>query len=239
VLIADNISKQFGPVQALHGVSLTLQPGRITVVLGPSGSGKTTLLRCLSLLAPPDTGRFQLDAYDYTFPSTIPVIVPSAMGVVFQNLALWPHLTLRENILLPLRLRNLMSHEPYVALLIKTLSMERFIDRLPREVSGGERQRAALLRALALRPAYLLLDEITSALDVEQVSAVLHELERLKADGVGVMLITHLLRFARRTADQFLFIDQGRVIETGPITQLDQPQSERLRSFLHHVSDAS
>ena len=163
----------------------------------------------------------------------------SRMGVVFQNLALWPHLTLRENIALPLRLKKGITDDPYMAQLIETFGMKDFVDRYPRQVSGGEKQRAAIVRALTLRPPYLLLDEITSALDVEQVVVVLHELERLKREGVGILLITHLIGFARRAADRFIFLIKGRIVEEGPTDQLEKPQSPRLQEFLRHLERAT
>jgi ABC-type polar amino acid transport system ATPase subunit len=161
------------------------------------------------------------------------------VGVVFQNLALWPHLTLRENILLPLKLLERASNLNYVAALIEAFEMSGFVDRLPRQASGGEKQRAALVRALALRPTYVLLDEITSALDVEQVSVVLRQLENLKREGIGILLVTHLIGFARRAADKFVFLSNGQMLEAGTIDQLNRPQHERLRMFLQHVIGAS
>lgn len=241
MLAVTNIYKRYRGALGLEDVTVTIQPGELTVALGPSGGGKTTLLKALALLAPPDSGTWELDGQCRRFPShDASGDIHPTIGVVFQNLALWPHLTLRQNILLPLQLRALESDTAaYVDELIALFDMQTFLDRLPHQVSGGQRQRAALVRALALRPKYLLLDEITSALDVEQVAMVLQELERLKAAGTGIFLITHILGFARRAADRFVFLSGGRVLESGDIAQLDRPGHERLRSFLAHVSVAS
>ena len=225
----------------LDDVSVTIKPGELTVVLGPSGSGKTTLLRAISMLDLSDAGTIDIDGdiYQGTKRLVTSPEIYSRMGVVFQNLALWPHLTLRENIALPLRLKKGITDDPYMAQLIETFGMKDFVDRYPRQVSGGEKQRAAIVRALTLRPPYLLLDEITSALDVEQVVVVLHELERLKREGVGILLITHLIGFARRAADRFIFLIKGRIVEEGPTDQLEKPQSPRLQEFLRHLERAT
>ncbi len=241
MLAAVQISKTFSGAAALKNVSVQIAPGELTVVLGPSGSGKTTLLRCISLLETPDSGSVEIDGRMFaqlSAPETWREIYPR-VGVVFQNLSLWPHLTLRQNILLPLTLRGGGTSDPYAAQLIETFGMRGFIDRLPRQVSGGEKQRAAIVRALVLRPSYLLLDEITSALDVEQIVVLLRELERLKGDGVGILLITHLLGFARRAADRFIFLDEGQIAEQGTAEQLTTPRSPRLRSFIDHLVQAS
>jgi ABC-type polar amino acid transport system ATPase subunit len=242
MLLATQISKSFGASEALRDVSVQVGPGKLTVVLGPSGSGKTTLLRCISLLDVPQSGRVEIDgqAFSAATPGQVPEGLYPDMGVVFQNLALWPHLTLRENILLPLKLtRRTDADHPYVRQLIDTFGMNGFVDRLPHQVSGGEKQRAAIVRAMALRPKYLLLDEITSALDVEQVVVLLGELERLKREGVGILLITHLLGFAHRAADSFIFLDHGRVVEQGMVAQLKAPQTSRLQTFLRYLVQAS
>lgn len=241
MLAASQISKSFSGVAALQNISVVLMPGELTVVLGPSGSGKTTLLRCISLLELPDSGSIEIDGHTYTHSTarTAGQELYSRVGVVFQGLALWPHLTLRENILLPLRLKRGSTDDPYVAQLIEAFGMGSFVDRFPGQVSGGEKQRAAIVRALVLRPSYLLLDEITSALDVEQVVIVLRELERLKHEGVGILLITHLLGFARRAADHFIFLSDGQIVERGPAVQLENPQSRRLQGFVRHLSQAS
>jgi len=123
--------------------------------------------------------------------------------------------------------------------LIERFEMREFIHRFPNQVSLGQRQRAALARALVLEPRYILLDEITSALDVEQVASLLGYLEILRERGIGVLLVTHLLNFARRAADQIVFLDHGRAIESGGPEMLDHPTSERLRKFLSAVNAAT
>lgn len=226
----------------LRGIDIEIEPGKITALIGPSGSGKTTLLRTLALLEKPDSGRIWIDGASYNFPlsngTKIRVPYPR-VTVVFQQLFLWPHLTLRQNITLPLRNRNGHGQSAYVDELLAIFGMENFIDRYPNEVSLGQRQRAALVRALALNPEYILLDEITSSLDVEQVSAILSHLQMLRDKGIGILIITHLIGFARRAADQIVFQDGGRILERGGKEMLDNPKQERVRRFLSIIESAS
>jgi len=219
----------------LDGIDAIVQPGAITAVIGPSGGGKTTLLRALSLTHPPDAGRIAIDGVDYLFPAKGEIVPPwPGVTVVFQQFHLWPHLTLRENIALPLRCAGLAAGEiaERVAALSGRFGMERFLDRHPNQVSGGQQQRAALARALALRPRYLLLDEITSALDLEQARILFDHLLELRREGMGLLLITHFLGFVRESADHVLFLDQGRVAESGAREILREPATERLQRFL-------
>ena len=244
MLTATAIRKTYpGGPEILQGVDLQLAPGKITCLIGPSGSGKTTLLKCLSMIEPASSGQIAFDDRNYAFPlprgQREPQPAPwPELTVVFQSLFLWPHLTLRENILLPARNVN-PAAEKDIDGMIKVFEMEAFIDRFPNEASGGQKQRVALARALILNPKYILLDEITSALDVEQTARILTKLSHLKERGIGVLLITHHLAFARRAADQVVFMDEGKVVEVGPPSLLDQPQSARLREFLSVVEIAA
>jgi ABC-type polar amino acid transport system ATPase subunit len=243
MLTANNLSKSFGENRVLHDISLTIMPGTITTLIGPSGSGKTTLLRALAMTDTPDAGTLQMDDAQYLFP--LPAnqkLSPNPwprITAVFQQLFLWPHLTLRENIMMPARNIPRPTLDSELQELIAALDMESFIDRHPNEASLGQRQRAALARAIMLQPRYILMDEVTSALDVEQVSNILHFLPRLKSRGIGVLLITHALNFARSAADHVIFIDAGGIVESGTVTLLDAPQTPRLQQFLSLVKAAS
>jgi ABC-type polar amino acid transport system ATPase subunit len=242
MLIGQNIKKSFGGNEVLRGVDITVKPGKITVLIGPSGGGKTTLLRSLALLDAPDSGTISIDDTSYKFPlHQGQRITPPwpRLTVVFQQLFLWPHLTLRQNIELPLRKRKMIEGNEHLEKLIEAFDMSHFINRYPNEASLGQRQRVALARALVLEPAYVLLDEITSSLDVEQVSVILSHLQALRDRGIGVLLITHLIGFARRAADQVVFLDDGEVVEDGRPELLDSASHERVQRFLSVIQSAT
>jgi ABC-type polar amino acid transport system ATPase subunit len=238
MLEAESLSKSYGRRLILDDIGFQVRPGEITAIIGPSGGGKTTLLRLLAFLEPPDQGVIAVAGQRHVFPSRVPPPAPwPDLTVVFQQLFLWPHLTLRENICLPQRrdpvARALSDH------LIEVFSLSEAADKYPNQASLGQRQRAAFIRAVGLRPTYLLLDEVTSALDVEHVALVLAELDRLRAEGMGILLVTHLIGFAAESADQVVFLANGRVGEKGTANILKAPATERLSKFLSLVRAAS
>ncbi len=238
MLRAIGVRKLFGSTQVLDACEFAVSPGEIAVVVGPSGGGKTTLLRAISLIDPPTTGVIEVDSDSYKFPCrSMPTPPWPRLTVVFQQFFLWPHLTLRQNIELPLQLRGV-ADPAYVANLIEEFQMTNLIQRYPNAVSTGERQRAALIRAIALRPRYLLLDEVTAAQDVERVALVLRKVQALRAEGVGIVIVTHALSFARRAADAVYFVDGGTVTREGDGTILDSPSGPRFRQFLADMNQA-
>ncbi|MFN3650354.1 MAG: amino acid ABC transporter ATP-binding protein [Armatimonadota bacterium] len=234
MLVAKDIKKVFGRTAALQGVSLTVAPGQITALIGPNGCGKSTLLRAVALLDPPDSGTVTVDDQEYVFPprgGKSPAPPWPKLTMVFQQLFLWPHLTIRQNLTLPLR-KSGQAANGKIDALIDVLDMEEYMDRFPNQVSLGQRQRAAIARSLVLEPKYLLLDEITSALDVEQVGAVLNQLKAVREQGTGILLITHLIGFAKQAADQVVFMRSGKIEEAGGPEILTSPKSENLNKFL-------
>lgn len=243
MLTARNLSFAYDDGKTVfNNVDLDIDLGGITVLIGPSGTGKTTLLRCLALLDPPCSGEIAVDEQRFSFPIPAGGHAPAPwphLTAVFQQLFLWPHLTLRENILLPVRLNGLEDGHEELDKLIEAFDMGAFIERYPNEASLGQRQRVALARALMLKPHYLLLDEITSALDVEQIAKILGYLKTLRGQNIGIFLITHLLGFARHAADQVLFMEGGTIAERGTPDILKNPQTERLFQFLSVIAAAS
>jgi len=237
MLSADKICKSYGGNRVLSDVSLSVERERVSVLIGPSGSGKSTLVRNLSLLEIPDSGDVVIDSNRYAFPMQASgSIAPwPDVTVVFQQHFLWPHLTLQENVLLPCARRpgcvDVAEH------LQDVFGVREILSRYPNEVSMGQCQRVALIRALALQPRYILLDEITAALDVEQTGEILRYFLETSASGMGILLVTHLLGFARRLLDvrsggNVYFLDEGRIVEYGTSEILTQPRSERLARFL-------
>jgi polar amino acid transport system ATP-binding protein len=240
-LTADQISFGYNDRNIFENVSLTVAASSITALLGPSGTGKTTLLKCLAMLEMPQQGKITIDDKLYAFPLTPDRSAPQPwpeLTVVFQQLFLWPHMTLRQNILLPVKHRDAAEVQAKLAELVELFGMKEFLDRYPNETSRGQQQRVALARALMLKPRYILCDEITSALDVEQVGKVLECLNLVRDQGVGILLITHQLGFARRSCDEVVFMDGGKIVEQGGKQHLLQPQTERFAQFLKMVEAA-
>lgn len=239
MLRCSNIAMRYGDSRVLHDVSFSVEPGRMTAIIGPSGAGKSTILRILACLEAPDSGTIEIDGEEHHYPLADDVAMPRPwpkVTAVFQQLFLWPHMTLRENISLPLRLRKCSDATTRIETLIARFDMAEFVDRYPNEVSGGQRQRAAIARALALKPAYLLLDEITSALDVEQAASIIEHLDDLKDEGIGILMVTHYLGFLQRSAEHIVFMEDGTVAEAGGREILSSPHSKGLQRFLKAFS---
>jgi ABC-type polar amino acid transport system ATPase subunit len=176
-----------------------------------------------------------VDDAEYRFPEPDSRMNPPwpMVTMVFQQLFLWPHMTMQQNILLPVQKRGITAADrDLFDQLAKTFRLDKVLDKYPNQASLGERQRVALSRALFLRPRYLLLDEITSAQDVEYVQVILKHLQGLKSAGVGLLFVTHMLGFAGRLADQVQFLDNGEVVESGPVSILSSPQTERMNRFV-------
>ena len=240
MLSAKNITKKYQGKVVLDEITLEINPGTITSIVGPSGAGKTTLLRSLAMLEFADKGEILIDDTKYSFPIKKLEHNPwPNITIVFQSLFIWPHLTLRQNILLPLGENISDKHTKHLEELINLFSMGQFIDRHPNEVSLGQKQRAAIVRALILKPKYLLLDEITSSLDVEQIGIILSHLDVIKKQGVGIVIVTHLINFAKNVSDQVIFIDQGKIIESGTKEVLINPKNDRIVRFIKMIEQAS
>jgi polar amino acid transport system ATP-binding protein len=241
-LVLEGVRKAFGPRVVLDGIDLTVAAHEVVCLIGPSGSGKSTLLRCIDLLERLDGGRILLDGSDITGRGVNPNDVRRRVGIVFQSFNLFPHLTLLENVVLaPRRVYKVPKRraEAEGRELLQRFGLGDKVDDYPDRCSGGQQQRAAIVRALAGDPELLLLDEVTSALDPELVGEVLAVIRDLADRGMTMVLATHEMGFARDVAHRVAFLHEGRVLESGPPAELfAAPQHERTRQFLRRVIEA-
>ncbi|MGC5032057.1 amino acid ABC transporter ATP-binding protein [Micromonospora sp. DT229] len=242
VLRCRGLRKVFGDQVVLDGLDLTVAEHQVVALIGSSGSGKSTLLRCINLLEDLHDGTIELDGEDITAPGVDPDKVRRRIGMVFQSYNLFPHLSVLDNITLaPRRVhrRARAEAEARARELLERVGLGAKADAYPDRLSGGQQQRVAIVRALANSPRLLLLDEVTSALDPELVGEVLTMIRDLKAEGMTMVLATHEMGFARDVADQICFLDAGRVIESGPPSQvLADPVHPRTRQFLTRIIEA-
>lgn len=251
VLVVEDLHKSFGDIEVLKGVSLTAQRGDVIAMLGSSGSGKSTFLRCLNLLETPNAGRVTVQGETIAMAEKRGLPVPAdprqverirtRLAMVFQGFNLWAHMTALENVVEApihvLKLSKAEAHQRAEALLRKVGIWEQR-DAYPAHMSGGQQQRAAIARALAMNPDVLLFDEPTSALDPELVGEVLTVMRDLAEEGRTMIVVTHEMGFARDVATKVVFLHQGRVEEEGPPEEVfGNPRSERFRQFLARTRD--
>lgn len=229
-----NVTKRYGKGRGIENVSLTLQAEQILGILGPSGSGKSTLLRLIAGLETPDEGAILIDGAEID-----PKKHRRSVGVVFQQFNLFPHLTALENITYPLIYVHGYAKKGAEALansLLKRFHMEKHAHKKPAELSGGQNQRAAILRAIAIRPKILLFDEPTSALDPIMTAEVLSLIAEIKHESSYCLLATHHVHFARSVTDVIAFMSKGRLIETSVNPQFfENPSTEEAQSYLAKV----
>jgi len=232
----EGVRKSFGDNLVLDGIDLSVTHGEVLVVIGPSGSGKSTLLRCVNLLEPIQEGRIFLEGVEITGKGTDVSAVRQRIGIVFQQFNLFPHLTAIDNLTLaarrirrmPRRDAETRAHE-----LLATVGLEEKAHQHPHQLSGGQQQRVAIARALMMDPHVMLFDEVTSALDPELVGEVLVVMRDLAKTGMTMLVVTHEMHFARDVGDRVVFMDEGRIVEQGPPTEvLDHPKKERTQQFL-------
>jgi polar amino acid transport system ATP-binding protein len=239
ILRIEDVHKSYGNLQVLKGVSLTVQPQEVVVLVGPSGSGKSTLLRCINLLSPPTKGRIWLEDQDITAPGVNQDRVRQRIGMVFQEFNLFTHLTALGNVMIGLtRVRKMRKSE---ARDLAMFELERvgLADRAyyyPAQLSGGQKQRVAIARALGMDPHIMLFDEPTSALDPELTGEVLAVMQKLASEGMTMIVVSHEMGFARQVADRVVFMEGGVVVEEGsPQRMFEQAVHERTRAFLRTI----
>ncbi len=236
------VTKRFGANTVLDGIDLRSAPGEVVSVLGASGSGKSTLIRCINGLDQLDGGTIAVDGHRVDEPTGLQA-ARRCCGTVFQQFNLYPHMTALQNLTLApvevLKVPRRQAEDEARALLAAVGLGER-ADAYPAQLSGGQRQRVGICRALAMKPRYLLLDEVTSALDPEMTPEVLDILAGLAADGTTMLFVTHEIEFARRISSRIVFLDRGRLLVDLPVARffaadggLAQP---RIAQFLSKMS---
>jgi len=242
LLELKGIRKSFGENLVLDDISLDFSLGSATVVIGASGSGKSTLMRCINLLEELSDGQILLEGSDISTYGINLDSVRGKIGSVFQAFNLFPHLTVLENITLAPKLvlkKNAEEANAQAMALLKRFGLEDKADAYPNLLSGGQQQRVAILRAIATEPKVLLLDEVTSALDPVLIAEVLSLIAELKADGITMIISTHEMGFAKRIADNVVFLSAGVVRESGtPKEIFEAPKTEELKKFLSALHDA-
>jgi polar amino acid transport system ATP-binding protein len=249
IVVAADVRKTFGSVQALDGVSIEISTGRVLCIVGPSGSGKSTFLRCINQLERIDSGAIWVDGElvgyrrvgNKLFELTDAEVARQrlASGMVFQRFNLFQHLTAIENIIegpVTVQKRRRSEAIDEAMTLLEQVGLAAKRDAYPSELSGGQQQRVAIARALAMRPKLMLFDEPTSALDPELVGDVLAVMRNLATSGMTMIVVTHELGFAREVANEVVFMDQGAIVERGPPQDvLVHPQQQRTRDFIAAV----
>ncbi len=237
-----NLRKSYGSELVLQDISTTLREHEVKVLIGASGSGKSTLLRAINLLEGIDDGQILLDGQDITAVGVDGDAVRAQIGSVFQAFNLFPHLDVLENITLaPRRVHGVSKAdaESKALQLLERFGLADKAKKYPDLLSGGQQQRVAILRAVITKPKVLLLDEVTSALDPILIAEVLALISELKGEGMTMMIATHEMSFAKRVADQVLFLHRGKIMEAGSPEQiLEAPNSVELRSFLGALRQA-
>ncbi len=235
----ENVNKWFGDFQALKDINFTVGQGERVVVCGPSGSGKSTMIRCINRLEEHESGRVIVDGIELNDDTKNIAAVRLEVGMVFQQFNLFPHLTVLENCTLgPIQARH-MSRAEADSLAMKSLERVQIPEqalKYPGQLSGGQQQRVAIARSLCMEPKVMLFDEPTSALDPEMIKEVLDAMIDLAESGMTMIVVTHEMGFARTVADEMVFMDGGRIIESAPPDVFfSAPKSDRTKLFLSQI----
>lgn len=235
----QGLEKAFGSNQVLNGITTQIRKGEVVAIIGPSGCGKSTFLRSLNLLEIPTGGKILFEGTDITDRSVNVDKMRQKIGMVFQQFNLFPHMTIKKNIMLaPVKLKLMSEKEASQKAdeLLARVGLPDKADQYPNMLSGGQKQRIAIARALAMNPDVMLFDEPTSALDPEMVGEVLELMKELAQSGMTMVVVTHEMGFAREVASRVMFIDDGKIQEeNAPDEFFKNPKNQRLRDFLSKV----
>lgn len=239
IIELDMVGKVFEDFHALKSVSMSVSAGEKVVVCGPSGSGKSTMIRCVNGLELHDSGKIIVDGIELTRNKTTLNTIRREVGMVFQQFNLFPHLCVLDNLTLgPIRARKLSraDAEERAMTYLKRVRIPEQAAKFPSQLSGGQQQRVAIARSLCMEPRIMLFDEPTSALDPEMIAEVLDVMVELAESGMTMVCVTHEMGFARRVADQMVFMDQGEIVERAPPEKFfENPASERCQQFLQQI----
>lgn len=244
VIEISNVDKFYGDLHVLNNVNLKAEDGEVLVLLGPSGSGKSTLLRTINGLEDIRGGEVRINGelFNAKKKPSLSGRKRAEVGMVFQQFNLYPHMTALQNVTLALRKVKKMSKAAAVEAalpILKKVGLEDKINCYPALLSGGEQQRVAIARSLAMQPKVMLFDEPTSALDVELINEVLDTLLQLCKDGMTMVIVTHELNFAQRVATKVAFLEKGEIIEIGsPEEVIMRPKMERTKAFMNKIHNA-
>jgi polar amino acid transport system ATP-binding protein len=235
VVSLRDVRKSFGPLKVLDGVSFAVERGEVLAIIGRSGSGKSTALRCIDRFEKVDGGEIVVCGRRVDLPDIDLRALRQDVGIVFQSYNLFPHLTIEQNIMLAPRSVKRMAPAEARALAEQVLAQVGLEDKIhayPEQLSGGQQQRAAIARSLAMQPKVMLFDEVTSALDPQLTGEVLKVIEKLAADGMTMVMVTHEMGFAREIADRIVFMHRGKVHEAGSASILTGPATTELAQFI-------
>ncbi|EBA17691.1 putative amino acid ABC transporter ATP-binding protein [Roseobacter sp. SK209-2-6] len=234
-----DVNKWYGTFHVLKDINLSIQTGEKVVICGPSGSGKSTVVRCINRLEEHQKGTIRVDGIELTNDPNSVAAIRSDVGMVFQQFNLFPHLTVLENLTLgPMKARGLSKSEAEAKAMhyLKRVHIPDQAMKRPGQLSGGQQQRVAIARSLCMEPKVLLFDEPTSALDPEMISEVLEVMVELAQEGMTMVVVTHEMGFARKVADNMIFMDAGEIVEQGtPDEFFGSPRSPRCQQFLSQI----
>lgn len=230
-----DVHKKFGENEVLRGVSFEIERGQVVAIIGQSGSGKSTALRCMDHLETINSGSISVCGHELGTGTVDLRQLRKDVGIVFQSYNLFPHLTVRQNIMLALKHVRKLSREECsrkAQYVLEKVGLAEKAESYPEQLSGGQQQRVAIARSLAMEPKVMLFDEVTSALDPQLTGEVLRVIEDLAKGGMTMVLVTHEMSFARRIADKVIYMYQGMVWETGGPEILTNPQTRELQQFI-------
>ena len=240
IIELKNLKKQYGDNVILKNINLHVDRGEVVSLIGPSGSGKSTILRCIVDLESITSGEVMIEGNNLTDKNVDKKIKKEMLlktGMVFQTFNLFPHLSVRNNIVRTLKLvkkKATMEAENIANKMLDLVGLSDKIDSFPNELSGGQKQRVAIARALALQPDIMLFDEPTSALDPELVKEVLDIIRKLKQQKITMLIVSHEMNFVREISDRIIVMEKGEILETGTSKEIfENPASQRVKEFLN------